>query len=111
MKNILIHIAIIFSLTTDFFGQDVKSEVKSEIVVPEQAQVSNEAKKQDLPVLENENKKSNENSGLDELKRQRRNRNSHFIDKDGDGINDNRCNGLGVQRGSGKGKGKRSGKK
>jgi len=34
-----------------------------------------------------------------------------FIDSDGDGINDNRCNGLGPNAGKGMGKRKRMGKK
>lgn len=41
-------------------------------------------------------------------KRRMRNK---FIDHDGDGINDNRCNGLGPNSGKGMGKRKRMGKK
>lgn len=41
-------------------------------------------------------------------KRRMRNK---FIDQDGDGINDNRCNGLGPNQGKGMGKRKRMGKK
>lgn len=51
-----------------------------------------------------ENKKQNETSGN---ARMRKRSGEHFMDEDGDGINDNRCKGMGI----GKGKGKKAGKR
>lgn len=52
----------------------------------------------------------NADSSTNQGNNKRRMRNK-FIDQDGDGINDNRCNGLGPNCGKGMGKRKRMGKK
>lgn len=52
----------------------------------------------------------NSDSTTNNKDNKRRMRNK-FIDQDGDGINDNRCNGLGPNNGKGMGKRKRMGKK
>ncbi|MBX3042616.1 MAG: hypothetical protein KIT33_00830 [Candidatus Kapabacteria bacterium] len=108
MKKIFIYITILLFIVTALNSQEIPLESKEQSKEIEKIEQPVEPNSVEKNVKENIEQNKN-NPKLDELKQRRQKRNEHFIDKDGDGINDNRCNGFGMQRG--KGKGKRSGKK
>lgn len=105
MKKLILYIAML--LLTFSFAVSQETESKKE-ELPEIKQPAKEEKSAEQLIID-EKKQKTENVKLENMKQQRHRRKEHFIDKDGDGINDTRCNGLGIQRG--KGRGKRSGQK
>lgn len=100
MKKISLYIAImILSFGIIFSETQISDSSKKAIVELEKTDSLKSAKS-----IINADSLANQGNN----KRRMRNK---FIDQDGDGINDNRCNGLGPNQGKGMGKRKRMGKK
>lgn len=112
MKTLTLYIVVFLILSSGkslgdelSFADDnskAKTDTKTEKVIPTD----------NSPTNFKADSSSKENKMDGNGKRERKGR--HFSDLDGDGINDNRCNGVGLKNGNngnGQGRGKRNGKK
>lgn len=113
MKKLIVHIVFVLLTGSVMFAQSTDQQTpkeqqeKKEKTAPAQiegagqeATAKTEEPKNEAVDLLEPNSKRNAN---------RNKASEHFIDKDGDGINDSRCNGFGVQKQNRKGR--RCGKK
>lgn len=114
MKKLLLHItflliSLVMIQSQAVFAQEIIPEPEIKEASPSTdkkvttIEKSEKSEKEEIKVVDNESK--------DErlLNRNRNRKQQHFVDKDGDGINDNRCNGFGVN--NGKCRGMKRGKK
>ena len=108
MKKLIINITILLLCVSLAQAQTIEPKAQKETPV----QAPQEATEQSEPNLSAEDANKNQNSKVQENDNKnplRKRAAEHFEDKDGDGINDNRCNGFGVQKRNQKGR--RGGKK
>lgn len=108
MKRIILHIAILLLSSATLFSQEPARQISP--VKQEKPCISEQDTATAKSLIDDSDKK-NLNKLQDEQasKHQKNRMKNHFIDKDGDGINDNRCNGFGV--GKSKQQGRKRGKK
>ena len=110
MKKRILHIALIFGLTVLLSGNFLFAQQIN----------SNEEKNKSTEKTLLEDKQENkfkDTINPTSVDKKQNGKKAKFIDNDGDGINDSRCNGFGMMKGKGAGvgcgqcKGKRNGKK
>lgn len=119
MKKLIYHIAIISLLfSMSLFSQEVKTNSNEEKQTTEKSaeskETSTESSKEEVQTLIDKNLngiddriENSKNEGVEGNLQTRKRSREHFKDEDGDGINDNRCKGLGLGKGMGKKAGKR----
>ncbi len=112
MKKLLLNItflliSLVMIQSQVVFAQEIIPEPEKKEASPstdEKVTTIEKSEKEEIKVVDDDDSKFEKR-----LNRKRNRKNEHFVDKDGDGINDNRCNGFGVN--NGKCRGMKRGKK